>query len=760
MRIGLLMGRSFTDERNMPEIARLLEERGVAARLLRLGDDLIDLKRVRLDDDLYVLRNRTDLAMSVAADLHGAGAALLNPYPVSALLRDRIVTLRILGAAGIPVPETFVGSDVSQLLPALDRGPLILKTSRRPRALANHVVTNAAELAALGPMEEPLFAQRYLPPDRPADQKVYSIGGDLFGVLRVRPARTRAEKEGCPFPLSPALESLARRCGAAFGIDLFSVSIVESRGQVYVVDMSSFPGFKGVPDACARLTTYIYTAAERAARGEPIVPADSLATRAVAGQHAFRGSTLDLVLHALSTTPATSRELDRIQQLVDDIRLRAQGRRSNPKLRPPRERRRPRPSREASSPRVAMYSQGMVGFGHIRRNASIAQALRASALQPAIVMMAEAWQAGALPMPPGVDFVTLPALRREPDGSYNPRFLLDVSDRDLIAMRARVLGSAMEVFEPDVLIVDHLPLGVANELTGTLQRLRQRGRTRCVLGVREVLYDPETVRRTWSDEKNMNAIREYYDAVWIYGDPAVYDPVREYELPEHVVERARYTGYLDQRPRLGLATQAATLVGALPPGRLALCLVGGGHDGAALAEAFLASDLPPDMTGVLVTGPLMPGEKRERMRRGGEQRPGFKVFDFVPDPTPLVERADRIVAMGGYNTVCEILSFEKHALIVPRVHPEPEQLIRAQRLQEMGLVEVLNPEALTPAALTDWLARDLGAPPASRSRVDLGALTRIPGFVSELLGVAADGIESAPALSASAAGTAGGGSLR
>src|ERR1041385_6332419 len=596
------MGRSFTDERNMPEIARLLEERGVAARLLRLGDDLIDLKRVRLDDDLYVLRNRTDLAMSVAADLHGAGAALLNPYPVSALLRDRIVTLRILGAAGIPVPETFVGSDVSQLLPALDRGPLILKTSRRPRALANHVVTNAAELAALGPMEEPLFAQRYLPPDRPADQKVYSIGGDLFGVLRVRPARTRAEKEGCPFPLSPALESLARRCGAAFGIDLFSVSIVESRGQAYVVDMSSFPGFKGVPDACARLTTYIYTAAERAARGEPIVPADSLATRAVAGQHAFRGSTLDLVLHALSTTPATSRELDRIQQLVDDIRLRAQGRRSNPKLRPPRERRRPRPSREASSPRVAMYSQGMVGFGHIRlraqgrrsnpklrpprerrrprpsreassprvamysqgmvgfghirRNASIAQALRASALQPAIVMMAEAWQAGALPMPPGVDFVTLPALRREPDGSYNPRFLLDVSDRDLIAMRARVLGSAMEVFEPDVLIVDHLPLGVANELTGTLQRLRQRGRTRCVLGVREVLYDPETVRRTWSDEKNMNAIREYYDAVWIYGDPAVYDPVREYELPEHVVERARYTGYLDQRPRLGLATRS------------------------------------------------------------------------------------------------------------------------------------------------------------------------------------------------------------
>src|SRR5438034_9705058 len=85
------MGRSFTDERTMPQLARLLEQRGVTAKALRLGDDLIDVARVRLDYDLYVLRNRTDLAMSVAADLHEAGAALLNPYPISALLRDRIV---------------------------------------------------------------------------------------------------------------------------------------------------------------------------------------------------------------------------------------------------------------------------------------------------------------------------------------------------------------------------------------------------------------------------------------------------------------------------------------------------------------------------------------------------------------------------------------------------------------------------------------------------------------------------------------------
>jgi 8-oxo-dGTP pyrophosphatase MutT (NUDIX family) len=191
--------------------------------------------------------------------------------------------------------------------------------------------------------------------------------------------------------------------------------------------------------------------------------------------------------------------------------------------------------------RVAMYSPGMVGLGHIRRNASIAQELRRCALQPVILMIAETRQAGALPMPEGVgvDCVTLPALRKEADGCCKPRYL-DVSNEELIALRSKVISRAIKAFEPDMLIVDDLPLGAGGELARTLERSRRHG-TRCVLGVRDVLQDPESVRNSWS-EQTVRALHDYYDAIWNYGDLAMVDMSsflgfkREPEAPRRLAE--------------------------------------------------------------------------------------------------------------------------------------------------------------------------------------------------------------------------------
>jgi predicted glycosyltransferase len=129
----------------------------------------------------------------------------------------------------------------------------------------------------------------------------------------------------------------------------------------------------------------------------------------------------------------------------------------------------------------------------------------------------------------------------------------------------------------------------------------------------------------------------------------------------------------------------------------------------------------------------MSPEVKQHLHYRAATNPRLQVLNFVKEPTLLLSRADRVIAMGGYNTICEILSFEKHALIVPRVQPRREQLIRAKRLQNLGLIDMLHPDNLNPSALSEWLSRDLGSPPRIRERVDLNGLSRLPYLLEEVV---------------------------
>jgi predicted glycosyltransferase len=385
--------------------------------------------------------------------------------------------------------------------------------------------------------------------------------------------------------------------------------------------------------------------------------------------------------------------------------------------------------------RIALYSHDTMGIGHMRRNLLIAQTLAHAPVPMAILLIAGAHELNAFGVPPGVDCLTLPSLRKGLDGHYKAR-RLDLSLDELIALRSRTIAAALAAFEPDVLIVDKVPRGALGELDASLNYLGGDGLTRCVLGLRDVLDDPNTVGREWRDAANEDAIRTYYDAVWIYGDPAVYDPVRAYQWHPELAAKVRYTGYLDQRQRTHLAEiDGAELLPPLlnTPDRLVLCLLGGGQDGVALAEAFAQVDFPPGTTGVILTGPFMPEDAQARLRHRAGQHPQLRVLKFVTDSDLLLERADCVIAMGGYNTVCDVLSFEKPALIVPRVKPRTEQLIRAERLRDLGLLEMLHPDDLAPHALADWIRRERRPLPPVRQRLNLNGLANLPHLLAEVI---------------------------
>ncbi len=270
MKIGIIQVRQQGHSPIMPEVVQLLREWGAQVDSIYPEGTVSSLASIRVDHDLYVLKSGTELALSLAGVLDAAGAVILNSFPVATMMRDKIAGTGILQAAGLPVPDTYVGSDARQFEPLLDGGPLIFKPYRGWQGRGIQVVRQACELDDVAPSGGLVYAQRFHQPDG-CDRKIYSIGGQLFGVMRKWPVCSFEDKTGVPFTLSPELHDLARRCGQAFGIDLFGIDVIESAGKAWVVDFCSFPGFKGVPDAALRLADYIYTAAQRVLEGKPVM---------------------------------------------------------------------------------------------------------------------------------------------------------------------------------------------------------------------------------------------------------------------------------------------------------------------------------------------------------------------------------------------------------------------------------------------------------------------------------------------------------
>jgi glutathione synthase/RimK-type ligase-like ATP-grasp enzyme len=252
------------------EVGRRLADAGADVEFTYPDVALNDLAGVRVEHDLYVLKSGSALGLSMAGALHAAGAAILNPYPVAAMCRDKIVTSAVLAAAGVPIPETWVTEDRERLRGLLDGGPIVVKPFRGSRGLGVKVVYEPAELGAYELEPGPLFVQRYHPPDG-LDYKLYCIGEQIRGVRRVWPARTFEEKLGEPFEPDDELCRIARGCAAAIGADILGFDVVYSAGRPFVVDLSGFPGFKGVPDGPRVLADEIESAARRVVRGEPVI---------------------------------------------------------------------------------------------------------------------------------------------------------------------------------------------------------------------------------------------------------------------------------------------------------------------------------------------------------------------------------------------------------------------------------------------------------------------------------------------------------
>ena len=382
---------------------------------------------------------------------------------------------------------------------------------------------------------------------------------------------------------------------------------------------------------------------------------------------------------------------------------------------------------------ILMYSHDTYGLGHIRRSMAIA----ASLLEPRvnILILTGSPIAGRFSFPEQIDFVRIPGMIKRTNEEYLP-LSIKINARHALDIRKNIITATVKTFQPQLFIVDKEPLGLKREVLPALQWLRRsRPRTRTVLGLRDIMDDADVTRREWADKGVYGALDELYSEIWVYGNQDLYDPIREYAIPAAVSAKVRFTGYIPRKVPSPEGVQNARKENGLQEGdKLVVVTTGGGGDGYEVMDAYLRmleAGPPPAFKSILITGPFMPKRDRKNLNKRCRKL-GVRMHHFYRQMEKIFAAADLVICMGGYNTLCEILSQGTVSLVVPRDTPRREQLIRAETFQRQQLIDYIPWDALTPERMRDKVDAIIADPQPLRDAIARFPLTGIEAMRQRL----------------------------
>ena len=338
------------------------------------------------------------------------------------------------------------------------------------------------------------------------------------------------------------------------------------------------------------------------------------------------------------------------------------------------------------SSRILIYSHDTFGLGHLRRCRAIAHHLVEQNKHLTVLILSGSPIIGSFDFRTRVDFVRVPGVIKLRNGEYTS-LSLHMDIEDTLMLRSSIIKHTASIFDPDVFIVDKEPIGLRGEVKETLEMLKERG-TRLILGLRDVMDEPNLLAAEWRTKNVRPVLEDLYDEMWVYGLPQICNPLENMGLSEKTQRKTIYTGYL---PRQAGSDQNMPDLDIVKRPYL-LATTGGGGDGEEMVDWVLSayeSDPLLPYPVLFVLGPFMQPEIRAKFAKRASLLERVETITFDPHFESLMTHAAGVVAMGGYNTFCEILSFDKRALIVPREKPRLEQRIRASRAQELGLAKLL-----------------------------------------------------------------------
>ncbi len=373
-----------------------------------------------------------------------------------------------------------------------------------------------------------------------------------------------------------------------------------------------------------------------------------------------------------------------------------------------------------SALRMMVYSQDGFGLGHLRRNLNIAIQVQRQVPQSVVLIVADSPAAPFFRLPPRCDFVKIPTLVKVNTGVWSSDRLRLVNE-ELLAIRAEIMEDVATGFQPHLVLVDHMPNGVAGELARPLRVLRERARgAKIVLGLRDILGARTDIRRQWLADGAYEAAEAYYDRVLVYGCAELFDLAAEYQFSADLVAKTIYCGYVS-REHISPDPPAAPASRPWAARRLPLVLVtgGGGADASFFMDRFLDAlqVLGPRIRcrAVLAVGPFLHREQYRLLVRKARGLP-VRLSRLGHDNIRLLRQADVVISMAGYNTLGEIMRFRKKAIVIPRPGPSAEQTMRTRILASRRLFQAIHPHDLTPESLAAALAERIAASAALDGR--------------------------------------------
>lgn len=354
-----------------------------------------------------------------------------------------------------------------------------------------------------------------------------------------------------------------------------------------------------------------------------------------------------------------------------------------------------------STCKILMYSHDTYGLGHIRRTMAIASHLRGAGTN--VLILTGSPIAGRFEFPDNVDFVRIPGMIKKTNEEYLP-LSIRINPAHALNIRKSIIKATAKTFQPHLFIVDKEPLGLKKEVLPTLRWMRKNlPRSRTILGLRDIMDDAGSVRQDWTHKGVYDLLDSLYSEIWVYGIQQFYDSIREYRIPEPVARRTYFTGYIPRKIPDPQALRKVKKTYAFKNGeKLVVVTTGGGGDGYPVMDAYLSmlegASAKMPFQSVLVTGPFMPEDNRKQIFERA-RRIGVLACRFFRNMEELIAAADLVVTMGGYNTLCEILSQKTPALVIPRDTPRQEQLIRAQVFKRHHLADYIPWNELSSAKL-------------------------------------------------------------